>query len=146
TRRDGADLGDVVTALDRGGPGLEQLDDLVGRRLDTPAERRGVGPRGHVAQTDLHQRLRQHGGRRGAVAGHVVGLGGDVLGQLRAEVLERVFQLNFARYGDTVQGDRGATELLVQHDVSATRPEGYLDRVGELVHPALERPTSDLVE
>src|SRR5690606_10592109 len=80
------------------------------------------------------------------VAGHVVGLGGDVLGQLRAEVLERVFQLNFARYGDTVQGDRGATELLVQHDVSATRPEGYLDRVGELVHPALERPTSDLVE
>ena len=41
-------------------------------------------------EPEVNQRLREHGGSRGTVTGHVVGLGGDLLGQLRAKVLGRV--------------------------------------------------------
>ena len=40
-------------------------------------------------------RLRQDGGRRGAVAGNVRGLAGDFLHHLRAHVLERVLRGRF---------------------------------------------------
>ena len=118
---------------------LEHLGDLVGGRRDAPAERGRVGAGGHVAQARGHHGLGEHGGGGGAVAGDVVGLGGDGLGELRAEVLERVLELDLARDGDAVVGDGRPTELLVQHDVPAARAEGDLDRVGQLVHPALQR-------
>src|SRR5690606_14691044 len=49
-----------------------------------------------------------------------------------------ILQLDVAGDGDAVVGDRRATELLVQHHVAATRAEGHLDRVGQLVHTALQ--------
>ena len=69
-----------------------------------------------------------------------------VLASWAPEVLERVVELDLARDGDTVVGDGRATELLVQHDVPPARAEGDLDRVGQLVHPALQRATAVLVE
>ena len=87
----------------------------------------------------MHQRLGEHRRGRGAVARDVVGLGGDLLDELGAHVLERVLQLHLLGDGDAVVGDRGGAELLLEHDVAALRPEGDLDRVGELVDPGLER-------
>ena len=61
----------------------------------------------------------QQGGGGGAVAGHVVGLGGDLLDQLRAHVLKGIVQLNLLGDGHAVVGDEGSAELLVQHHVAA---------------------------
>ena len=56
--------------------------------------------------------LGQQGGGGGAVAGHVVGLGGHFLDHGCAHVLKRVVQLNFAGDGDAVVGDQGVPYFL----------------------------------
>src|SRR5205823_8185485 len=66
--------------------------------------------------------------------------------ELCALVLEHVLDLDLARDRDAVVRDRRGAELLVQHDVAPLRAKGYLDRVGEDVHAALERPARILVE
>lgn len=146
TRGHGRDLGDGRLALDRLRGGEQCLDDLVGRGVDADAECHRVRTRGDVLQTAPHDGLSQHGGGGGAVAGDVVGLGGDALDELRAEVLERVLELDFPGDADTVVGDGRAAEGLRQHYVAATRTQGHLDRVGKLVDSTLERPACDLVE
>src|SRR3546814_14527965 len=57
-------------------------------------------------------------------------LGGNFLGQLRTEVLERVVELDLAGHGHTIVGDGGRAPLLVQHDVAALGAKRHLDRVG----------------
>jgi len=84
--------------------------------------------------------LGQQGCRRGAVAGHVVGRGGDLADQLGALVLEDVLDLDLAGDRDAVVGDRRRTELFVEHDVAALRAEGDLDRVGDCVDAGLQGP------
>jgi hypothetical protein len=143
---DRADLGDVLLVVDRDRLVLEELGDGLGGGGDALAQRHRVGAGGHVAQAGGHHGLGEHGGGGGAVARDVVGLGGDGLGELGAEVLERVLEVDLARDGDAVVGDGRPTELLVDHDVPPTRAEGHLDRVGQLVHPALERAAGGLVE
>ena len=96
-------------AADGGGDGL----------LDAPLERHRAGAGGHVAQTLVDEGLGEHGGGGGAVTGDVVGLGGDLLHQLGAHVLEGVLQLHLAGDGDAVVGDGGGAELLVDDDVAA---------------------------
>jgi len=81
----------------------------------------------------------EHGGRGGAVAGHVIGLGGDFLGQLGAEVLVVILELHLAGHGDAIVGDCGRAPLLVDHDVAATRAERDLNGVGQPVDTALQR-------
>ena len=109
-------------------------------------ERHRVGAGGDVAHALVHQGLGEHGGGGGAVTGDVVGLGGDALGQLRAEVLVRVVEVDLPGDGHAVVGDRRGAELLVDDDVAAARAEGHLDRVGELVDAALEGAPGVLVE
>src|SRR5580700_10220391 len=91
------------------------------------------------AATDLapsHDRLSQHGRRGGAVAGGVVGLGGDFAQHLRAHVLELVFELDFLGDGDAVLGDARRAKALFDDDVAALRPERHLDRIGENIDAA----------
>lgn len=101
---------------------------------------------GDVAQTLADERLGEDGGGGRTVTGHVVGLGRHLLHQLRAEVLVRVVQLDLARDGDTVVGDGGGTELLVDDDVAALGADRHLHRVGKLVDAALKGATGVLVE
>ena len=112
---------------------LEQLgaDGLDGL-LDAALERHRVGAGGDVAQALADQRLGEHGGGGGAVTGDVVGLLGDLLDELGADLLVRVLELDLLGDGDAVVGDRGGAPLLLQHDVAALRAEGDLDGVGEL--------------
>ena len=82
--------------------------------------------------------LGQQGGGGGTVAGHVVGLGGDLLHQLGAHVLKGVLQLDLLGDGNTVVGDKGSAELLVQHHVAALGAQGDLYSIGQLVDALLQ--------
>ena len=106
--------------------------------LDALLQGHRVGAGGHVAQALVHHRPRQHGGRRGAVTGDVVGLLGDFLDQLGADLLVRVLEVDLLGDGHAVVGDRGRAPLLLEHDVAALRAERDADGVSELVHARLE--------
>ena len=113
--------------------------DLVDGALDAALERQRVGAGGDVLQTLANDRLSEHGRRRGAVAGHVVGRRGDLADELGALILEDVLDLDLTSDGDTVVGDRRGAELLVKDDVAAARAERDLDGVGYGVDALLER-------
>ena len=125
---------------------LMRRDGGLDGGLDALLEGHRVGAGGHVAQALADHRPGQHGGGGGAVTGDVVGLLGDFLDQLGADLLVRVLELDLLGDGDAVVGDRGGAPLLVEHDVAALRAEGDAHGVGELVHAALERPAGLLVE
>src|SRR5581483_11681775 len=82
----------------------------------------------------------------GAVAGDVVGLGGDLLEELRAHVLERVLQLDLLGDGYAIVGNQGSAKLLVEHHVTALRSKRRPNRLGHGVDPALEIAARFLVE
>ena len=136
--RDGGDLGDLGLVVDLLGLALDGLDGGGDGLLDAPLEAHRAGAGGHVAQALADERLGQHGGGGGAVTGDVVGLGGDLLHELGAHVLERVVELDLAGDGHAVVGDGGGAELLLEHHVAALGAEGDLDGVGELVDAGLE--------
>ncbi len=107
----------------------------------------GVGACGDVAETLAHERLGEHDRGRGAVAGDVVGLLGDLLDELGADLLVRVVELDLLGDRHAVVRDGGGTPpLLLEHDVAAARAEGHLDRVGERVEATLETTAGLLVE
>jgi hypothetical protein len=125
----------------------EQLGgDRLGGLLDAALEGHRVGAGRDVAQALAHHGLGQDGGRRRAVTGDVVGLLGDLLDQLGADLLVGVVELDLLGDGHTVVGDRGGAPLLLQHDVAALRAQGDLDRVGEGVHAPLETAACLFVE
>src|SRR4029450_2434889 len=81
-------------------------------------------------------RLRPLGVAR--AAGQVVVVGDDLRGQLSAEVLVVVLELDLLGDGHAVVGDGGGAPLLVEDDVAALGAEGDADHVGQLVDPGLE--------
>ena len=145
-RGDGADVGDLFLRVDVLGDGLDPLDRELDRPLDAALERHRVRAGRDVAQAFLHDRLREHGRRRGAVTGDVVGLLRDLLDELGADLLERVVELDLLGDRDAVVRDRGGAPLLLEDDVAALGPQRDLHGVRELVHAALERAPRVLVE
>jgi hypothetical protein len=125
---------------------LDLVDHGGDATLDAALERHRVGAGGHVAQALGDDRLGQHDAGGGAVTGDVVGLGRDLLEQLGPHVLVGILQLDVARDGDAVVGDRRRSVLLVQECVATARAQGDLDGVRHLVDPALERASCLLVE
>ena len=108
-------------------------DGRVDRLVDPAPHRHRVGPGGDVPQAFLEDRPGQHRGRRRAVAGHVGGLRGDLVDQLRPHVLEAVLQLDFLADRHAVLGDGRAAEGLVEDDVAAGRAQRHRDGVGQLL-------------
>ena len=137
--RDRRHAGDLVLAGDLLGLRGDVRDDLVDGLLDAALERQRVGAGRDVLQALANDRLGQHGGGRGAVAGHVVGGGRHLAHELGALVLEDVLDLDLAGDRHAVVGDRRRAELLVEHDVAALRAERDLDRVRDRVNAGLER-------
>ena len=131
---DGTHLGDLFA----GGGGLAgflQLGDQGSHGLvDAALEVHRVHAGGHVLHAFAHDRLGQHGGGGGAVAGVVAGLGSDFLDHLRAHVLQLVLELDLLGDRDTILGDRGGAEGALQHHVAALGTQRGLDRVGQNVH------------
>ena len=142
-RRHGGDVGLLVDVL---GLRLDRLDGGGDGLLDALLEAHRVGPGSDVAHAVGDHRLGEHGGRRRAVTGDVVGLRRHFLDELGAHVLERVVELDFLGDRDTVVGDRRGAPLLVEDDVAALGPERHLDGVGELVDTRLEGAARFLVE
>ena len=94
----------------------------------------GVGAGGQVAVAFLEDRLGQHGGGGGAVAGGVGGLAGGLLDELGAHVLVLVGQLDLLGDGHAVLGDGRGAPALVEDGVAAAGAQGALDRPGQLLH------------
>ena len=84
----------------------------------------------------MDQGLGEDGGGGGAVTGHVVGLGRDLLGQLGTEVLVVVLELDLLGDGHAVVGDGGGAPLLVEDDVAALGPERDPTTLASLSTPA----------
>ena len=126
--------------------GEELLGDGRDGLLDAALQADRVGAGGDVAQALAHERLGEHDGGGGAVAGDVVGLLGDLLDELGADLLVRVVELDLLGDRHAVVRDRGGAPLLLEHDVAAARAEGHLDGVGEHVEAALEAAAGLFVE
>ncbi len=99
----------------------------------------GVSAGGHILHTLPHQCLRQQGGGGGAVAGGIVGLGGNLLHQLRAHVLERIVQFNILGNGHAVVGDKRCAVFLVQHHIASLGAQSDLDSIRQLINTRLQR-------
>ena len=145
-RGHGGDLSDGLAVVDRGGRCQQRFGNRVGGLADAQPEGDRVGTRGDVAQAGLDHGLREHGRGGRAVTGNVVGLGGDRLDQLGAEVLERVLEIDVAGDGHTVVGDGRSTEGLGQNHMPTTRAERHLDGVGQLVDAGLHRAARGFIE
>ena len=134
------DLGDLVVALDRRRRALRMASATVSAALSMPIFICiGFAPAATFLQALGDDRLGQHGRGRGAVAGHVLGLGRGLLEELRAHVLERIVELDVPGDRHAVVGDRRGAVLLVQGDVAALGPERRLDGIRQRVHAALHR-------
>src|SRR5580692_6728383 len=92
--RDGRGGGDLLLGLHVLGELGQFLAHPLDGRLDAALKRHRVGARGDVPQSLAHECLGENGGRRRAVAGHVVGLLRYFLNQLGADLLPRVLELD----------------------------------------------------
>ena len=128
---DGADLGDLLGGLHFLGAALDVLDHRRHRDVDAALQVHRVHAGGDQLEALAHDRCGQDRRGRRAVAGAVVGLGGDFAHHLRAHVLELVLELDFLGHGDAVLGDARRAVGLVENDVAALGTERHLDRVVE---------------
>ena len=145
-RGDAADLGDLLLVNDRLGHLLEVLDDRFNGLLDAALQVHGVRACGHVLHAFAVDGLGQHRRRRGAVAGHVRGLGGHFAHELGAHVLIGVLQLDFLCHGHAVLGDGRRAEFLVDHHVAALGAERCLHGIRQDVHAFQDARSGILVE
>src|SRR5215207_1778808 len=139
-RADGADPRDLVPARDLLGLGPYRLDRGLDSLLDAAPQDDRVRARSDVLQALAHDDLRENGRRGRPVTSDVVGLGGDLLDELRPLVLEDILELDLPRDRHAIVRDRRRTELPVQYHVLALGTERYLDRASELVDARLQRP------
>ena len=144
--RNGGDVGDVRLLIDVLGLRLKRIDRGQNRLFDALLDGHRVGACGDIPHPDADHCLCEHGGGSGAVASDVVSLGSDFLDELGAHVLKRIFELDLLRDGDTIVGDRGSAELLVEHYIAALRTNCHLDCVGQLVYAGFQRATRFVVK
>ena len=118
------------------------VDGLV----DATTDGQRVGAGGDVLEAVIDDGLGQQRGGGGAVAHGVVGLGGDLLHQLGAHVLDVVLELDLLGDGDAVVGDHGSAEGALQGDVAALGAHGDGHGVGQGVDALRELGASVGVE
>src|SRR5687768_2842714 len=129
--RNRSDLRDLLGARARPGDLLQLLDHGGDRLVDAALQVHGVHAGGDELHAFTHDRLGENGGRGGAVAGDVGGLGGDFLHHLRAHVLEFVLELDLLGDRDAVLGDGRGAERALEHDVAALGPQRDFHGVGQ---------------
>ena len=83
----------------------------------------GIGSSGQIFQAFADHGLCQQSCSGGAVAGHIVGLGGNFLYQLSTHVLKGILQFDLLCDGHAVVGDQRCAILLVQNNIAALRTE-----------------------
>ena len=145
-RGDGRDLRDFVLAGNRACHVVQLLGDSDNSLVDAALDADGRCAGRDLAQALVHHRLSENGGGGGAVACDVVGLGRNFLGQLGAEVLVRVLELDLLGDGHAIVRDRGRAPLLVNDHIAALGAEGHLDGISECIDTALQAVTCVFVE
>ena len=133
TGRDGTDGSNLLLGLDRLGLLLHLGDGGVDGLVDAATDGQRVGASSDVAQTIVDDSLSEQGCGGGAVTHGVVGLGGDLLHQLSAHVLDVVLELDLLSDGNAVVGDGRSTERALQSDVTALGAHGDGNGVGQSV-------------
>src|SRR3954452_14091436 len=114
---DGTDLRDLFLAGGRNRKGPQLLDHGLHRPVNAPLQLHRIGAGGDVLEPFAEDGLRQYSSGGGAIAGEIGSLGCDFLHHLRAHVLDRIAQLDFLGHRNTVLGDGGRAELLVDDNV-----------------------------
>src|SRR6266702_4187631 len=142
----GADLGDFLAGGAGLGDLLQLLDHRDDRLVDPAFQVHRVHAGSHELHAFLHDRLRQHRGCGGAVAGDIRRFRGDFLHHLRAHVLKLVLQLDFLGDRHAVLGHRGRAVRALQDHVAALGTEGHLVRIGEDVDPGKQLVPRGFVE
>ena len=132
-------------AVHRGRRGLQQLDGLRNRDLQTLHQLDGVGASGEQLEAVLDKHVREHRRRRRAIAGDLVGLLGNLTQHLRTHVLERILQLDFARDVDAVPGDDWCADRAIDDRIHAFGPESAAHRLREFGDAAAERLAGRLI-
>ena len=114
------------------------FDDGSDRFVDTAFQIHRVRACGYVLHAYADNGLRQHGSRRGAVAGVVGRLRGYFLDHLGAHVGDRVFEFDLFGYGHAVLGHLRSAEFLIDYNVTSFRAQRYLHSVCQRVDAFLE--------
>ncbi len=104
------------------------------RLVDAALQIHRVDARGDGLQALADDRLREHGGGGGAVAGFIGSVGSDFLHHLRAHVLELVLELDLLGDRDSVLGDGGGAEALVEHRIAALGTQRNLHGIRQNIH------------
>ena len=131
--RNGGNVLNLLGSLHGGGHGLELLDDGVNGELNTTAEVHGVHASGNRLASLLEDSASKNGGGGGAITSLIVGLGGNLLDEAGTNVVVSISELNLLGNSDTILGDLGRAEGLVNDDVTAARTKGNLDGISEHV-------------
>ena len=111
---------------------LQLLDDPLDGLLNAARQGHGIVAGGDHLETFAVDGLGEDGGGGGAVAGHVAGLAGRFLDELRPHVLVGIGQLDLLGHGDAVLGDIGAAPSFIEHGIAAARPQGAANRPRQL--------------
>jgi len=130
---DGGYLGDLLLAVNLAGHVVELLLDELACDLNAASEVHGVHAGCHGLDAFPEDGAGQDGGGGGPVACDVVGLLRDRLDEVGAEVDLAVGELDVLGHCDTVFGDLGGAERLVQDHVAPLRTQRDLHCVCQLV-------------
>ena len=122
--------------------GVDGFDCFV----DTALEAHRVCAGCDVLEAFLEDGFGENGCRCGAVAGGIGGLACHFLDHLRTHVLVGVRKFNFLGYADTVLGDGGGAEFLVENDIASFRAECGFDRRAQLFHTGKKLTTCLVAE
>ena len=129
---------------------LSGLQELLGNSrdslLDAALDAHRVGASSNVAQTLGNQSLSQNGSGSSAVTSDVVGLLGNFLDQLGADLLVRILKFDFTCNGDTVVGDQRCAPLALEDYVATLRAQRNLDSVCQGVQTRFETAAGLLVK
>ncbi len=144
----GGDRGDVheLVAVDRARDPLQLGDNRRRPLLDAASQQHRVGALVERLHPLTNDRLREQRRRRRPVACQIGGLVGDLANELRAHVPVLVGELDLARDGHAVVGDRRRPGEPLEYDVAALGTERHLDGVGQCVDAVLQQSTRLVIE
>ena len=122
--------------------GADSLNNSTHGLVDATLHVHRVRSGGHILQTLVDDALSQNGSGGRAIAGIIVGLAGNLLHELRTDVLELILEFHLARHAHSILRDVRSTVLLVKNHVAAFRTQRHLHSVAQLVNALLQLFTS----
>ena len=130
------DLGVVVTNLLR--LSLDTVNYSSHGLVDTTLQVHWVGTCGNILETYANHGLGKNSSGSCTITSLVAGLGGNILDELCAHVLEWILELNLLGNGNTVLGDLRSTELLVNDHVATLGAKSNFHCICKLVNARLQ--------